>query len=190
MNFYKVRSATPPASLFELVSPLDTTFAIRFGVERVQEEELRETKNGESIIVRPAFDGYQWQETTTRELFTAEQIATEIRQTLKEEELQTMREGTDWTSPTTGETFRISLDKENQQNYQSQYVGNTNTGIPLELSPYYFGLHSERTYHFASIAELKAWFAHCLAFGAEVKTRYIAKRNEIKETDYERYTVR
>lgn len=190
MNFYKVRSATPPASLYELVSPLDRTFAIRFGVEHVQEDERCATIEGKSIVTRPAFDGYQWQEATTREMLSAELIVEEIRQELKTAELETMREGTDWTSPTTGETFRISLDKENQQNYQSQYVGNTNTGIPLELSPYYFGLHSERTYHFASIAELKAWFAHCLAFGAEVKTRYIAKRNEIKETDYERYTVR
>lgn len=190
MNFYKVRSATPPASLYELVSPLDTTFAIRFGVERVQEDELRETKDGKSIVIRPAFDGYEWQEATTREMLTAEQIATEIRQTLKEEELQTMREGTDWTSPTTGETFRISLDKENQQNYQSQYVGNTSTGIPLELSPYYFGLRSEHTYLFPNVAELKEWFAHCLAFGAEVKTAYIAKRNAIKEEDYAQYSIR
>lgn len=190
MNFYTVRSATPPASLYELVSPLDRTFAIRFGVEHVQEDERRETIEGKSIVTRPAFDGYQWQEATTRETLSAERIVEEIRQALKAAELETMREGTDWTSPTTGETFRISLDKENQQNYQSQYVGNTNAGIPLELSPYYFGLRSEHTYLFPNVAELKAWFAHCLAFGAEVKTAYIAKRNAIKEEDYAQYSIR
>lgn len=117
---------------------------------------------------------FRWWEFRFSHRPTEEEVKAAICAHLKEEEAEVMRKGMTWRGMT------VCLDEENQRNYQAQFLANTTAGVPLALSPYYFGEHSEIPYRFRSIDELKSWYQACLAFGAQTKAAYIAKRQEVQ----------
>lgn len=170
-----VRSTARPTALVECLNVIDNTFAVRYFVEQISVEATEDT---------PAFDGYEWLEVRLNYCPSPDDCFRIIKEYLEAEEERIMDAGFEWTSPRDGQKYLVSLDEENQRNYQAQYLANVTAGLPLEDTPYYFGLHSEHLYHFSTIEELKEWYARSLDYGARVKAEFIQRRQSINKEDY------
>lgn len=153
-------------ALLQLIDPYNQVWIVRWNVVADKEQ-------------------YTWQEAWITPRPSAEECAAFVQERLKEEEATVMKNGFEWTSPSTGETFVVSLDEENQRNYQAQFIANVRTNIPLSVTPYFFGVHSEKMYVFPSQEELENWYRECFTFGAQVKAQFIEKRSRIRKEDYE-----
>lgn len=172
---YNVRSTARPTALVECLNIIDNTFAVRYFVEQISVEATEDT---------PAFDGYEWLEVRLDYCPSPDDCYRIINEYLEAEEERIMDAGFEWTSLRTGEKYIVSLDEENQRNYQAQYLANVTAGAPLEETPYYFGLNSEHSYNFFTIEELKEWYARSLDYGARVKAGFIQRRQSINKEDY------
>lgn len=149
-------------TLFECLNEDLQIYSVRYNIQETEHQDL-----------------YQWIEFRFLRKPTKKEIVTAISDYLKEEEADVMRKGFKWHS------MIVCLDAENQRNYQAQYIANTTAGVPLSMTPYFFGEHSEIAYIFGSLEELKEWYTACLVYGAEIKAKYIDKRNKIDTTAYE-----